>query len=125
MTKSRTKLIKEAHELLDEFLNNYCKSDGGGYAPFTTEDQATLVELLRKIREVKFEVDSDGDLPLEFKIINRTKSEPMHFFVLPYLHQQDRKGIIEYLTLANTNMQIAADIVRHATHAMQEEFSEG
>ena len=78
---------------LDKFLETYREStSGGGWAPVTKEDKEQLNEVLYALLEAKFGRDADGDLPVQFNIVDRNKFEPNHFFNIPYSYDiADRK----------------------------------
>jgi hypothetical protein len=57
---------------------------GHGWAPVEPGDVAELCGFIREIVEGKWDKDCDGDLPVNFRVIDRTRYEPMHFFEVPY-----------------------------------------
>ena len=109
MSKTR----KTLNKLLDEFLKKKSKSDGR-YAKISQEDMDCLYEILYTLRELKCEKDSDGDIPLEFRVIDRNTHESSNFFATRYTHTlhsaEERKRELS-LRLANLNM---------ATHSIEQ-----
>jgi hypothetical protein len=119
------KLIIEAHEALDKFLADHRESDGSGYAPFTQEDEENFWSLTIAIREAKFDPDADGDRPMQVKLLNRTRHEPMHFIAQPYLFKLTTvEEVADYISVANTNVQIAAESLRIASFALKDVLKE-
>lgn len=74
--------------LIDEFLAVRRESDGG-YAPVTEKDLEQLDTIIYKLIGMKWAMDPDGDLPIDFKIIDRTRFEPMHYDPVPYQHKTE------------------------------------
>jgi hypothetical protein len=63
---------RSIHNLVDKILSKRRpRSDSGGYASATNEDIKDLYSLLYMLSAAKFETDVDGDLPLQFMIVNR------------------------------------------------------
>lgn len=77
---------KNAHDLVDQFLAERRES-AGGYAPFTRDDGQLLHRLLYALDRAKFGSDPDGDTPLNWLVINRTKCQPHHYVCVPYAHK--------------------------------------
>lgn len=77
-------MTKKLQEKIDAFLTTKRKTSGG-YAPVTGKDLDQLLGIIQYLFEAKWERDPDGDLPLEFKLIDRTRFEPMHFMPVPYM----------------------------------------
>jgi hypothetical protein len=104
-------------ERIADFINDKRKSERGGWAEVREKDMTELDEILDGIISSKWEQDADGDLPINCKLIDRTKFEPDHFFVLPYLDHnsyrekswpEQQKAMLEYIDLAGANIDIAA-----------------
>jgi len=97
--------------LIDRFLEDHRESDGG-YAKVTTEDIHLLYEIVRELIAFKCEEDPDGDLPIEFEIVNRRTHEPMHYGQVPYRDGIDgcREPIpfMEMMRILQMNLSIAA-----------------
>ncbi len=99
--------IRKAHELLEQFLGTpdhpkFNESDGG-YAPCSKEEQLEFYKLLNAIIEAKFAPDCDGDLPIEYTIVNRNTHERLHFLPMPYYFDADRDQLLKALRIANVN----------------------
>lgn len=97
--------------LIDRFLEDHRESDGG-YAKITTEDIHLLYEIVRELIELKCDEDPDGDLPIEFEIVNRRTHESMHYGQVPYrdgTDDQDPIPFIEMVRILQMNLNIAAN----------------
>lgn len=84
--------------LLDSLLTERRKSDSS-YAPVTDEDWETLCRLFNQILLAKFELDADGDLPIEYTLVNR------------HTHSRDQYLLIKYPKDASTKQELM-DIIR-------------
>jgi hypothetical protein len=106
---TRDKIFDELDDKLDAFFAERVESKQGGWAEVSYEDQAEIILLFDAILRAKYEADADGDLPIEFKIINRNFCQRMHFCPQPYprLAGDDIKKIIAQLRTANMNLGIA------------------
>ena len=100
MNKKRVKL----NVLIEDFLSERRKSDGG-WAPVTESDFRQLCAIIDRILELKWGRDADGDLPIEYKIIDRKQFERMHYVPVPYQH----KDAAEHLEAVIMNAQMATD----------------
>lgn len=58
--------------MIEEFLKIKSCSDGG-YAPVGLNDIVLLRNILKSILDLKYERDADGDLPVGFILIDKTK----------------------------------------------------
>ncbi|MDF2435304.1 MAG: hypothetical protein JWP44_4935 [Mucilaginibacter sp.] len=124
MDKSNVETLRQkAHEALDKFLKPYRESDsGGGWAPFTAEDETNFWEFMWALIGAKFEPDSDGDYPLNFKLTNRTYQEPMSFVNLPYSHKCNTLAQkLEYIRTAQINLSIANDFLKYGIDSLRED----
>jgi len=108
MRVSRQGLTK----MLDAYLKEQRRAEGGDYAQPVGKDIDLLCSIVNSLIELKFEPDSDGDYPINFTIVNRTKYGPLHFVPVPYEHeavtpQQKR----EVLRAIHVNYHIAHSAV--------------
>ena len=74
---------------LAKFLEQKQKCEGTGWPVVETEDVNQLYEIIRLIIDEKFERDCDGDSPINFTIIDRTRYEPLHFIPVRYDHKAE------------------------------------
>lgn len=79
------------HEIIDKFLAQRIPSHGGR-APVTEADFEALSIIINLLIESKWEPDADGDYPVEFHLVDRTRFEPAHFLDLPYLFKITSPG---------------------------------
>jgi hypothetical protein len=96
--------------LIDRFLEDHRESDGG-YAKVTTEDIRELHEIVQWLIELKCDTDPDGDLPIEFEIVNRRTHERMHYGQVPYRDGETGESIpfLEMMRILQMNLNIAAN----------------
>lgn len=99
---------------------------GGGYAPVNQTEIEELASILRDMIALKYQADADGDVPVEFQIVDRTRFERTHFFAIPYTHDAKRAADYEEaITDAMTNVSIATQKLRvlldcRRRHALKE-----
>jgi hypothetical protein len=74
------------HERIDKFLVERRRSTGG-WAEVRPEDITALHKILDMLLERKFEKDPDGDLPIEYCIVDRTRFERLSYEATPYHHE--------------------------------------
>jgi hypothetical protein len=113
MTPNAAKLA-----LLDKitrFILNTRVSLDGGWAPVTKVEFETLNGIIQALIDVKWGPDADGDRPINYKLIDRTRFESDHFFLLPYLSRATgHKELLNYISYAATNSGIAQDRLSRA-----------
>ena len=78
----------ELSSLIRCYLNERRESHGG-YAEIEPQDITNLGYIVQKIVELKCEKDPDGDLPIEFVIVDRTKERKFHPVTVPYETEGD------------------------------------
>lgn len=81
---------KKLMKKIDDFMKDKRKSNGG-YAEVRDKDIIKLSEIIREICEAKYEKDPDGDIPINWDILDRTKYEPLDLLQVPYSHK-DKDG---------------------------------
>ena len=102
---NKTKIVADRTELyglLDRFLKERRLSEGG-WASVLDEDKGLLTELLSEWIRLKFQRDPDGDLPVQFKLIDRNIYLSSVYRLVPYEH----KNPSEALKAALANLRIA------------------
>lgn len=110
---------------IERFLSSRRKSSGG-WAEVRVQDVNGLEAIIRELIKLKFEKDPDGDLPIEFKVIDRTWFEPMHFQPVPYLGiarcvdltEDQKQDILDQHVL---NLDIAHERFRNAHRILSHE----
>lgn len=70
---------------LRPFLRNRSESEDSGWPKVTPEDTSRLSMLIYYIIKAKWGPDADGDLPVQTRIIDRTRYQ-WHGFLIPYPH---------------------------------------
>lgn len=74
------------------------------------KDLYQLAEIIECLIKLKFATDDEGDLPVEFNLINRKKFQRQHWFKQTYWHRADTvEELFQPLFDANTNVAIAQD----------------
>lgn len=102
---------QKLQQAIESFLADRRKSEGG-FAPVEKGDMKKLYRVLDLLIDAKWQKDPDGDLPVNYKLIDRTRYEPMHFFTVPYEHKaktdEEREDILDRHL---TNLRMSADRV--------------
>lgn len=96
--------ITTVFQKLTDFLQER-RVSSGGYAEITERDIKDLYQLIDAIIVAKCAPDPDGDYPIDFKLIDRTKYWPMHYLPEPYDHEL--KNVEDGLDTALTNLSMA------------------
>jgi len=76
------KLLK-MDKCIQKFLRNRRESNGG-WAKITEQDVMDLRDIINLLIDLKCEKDPDGDLPIEYILINRRKEYLPHFYCIQY-----------------------------------------
>jgi len=103
--------------LINAFLKDHRECGGGnGWALITNDDLSKLRAIIYELLERKCDLDADGDLPVQVKLINRRLFEPMHSHEIPYREHwdEDHENYVrvnpgERLRLMAGNVRTAAD----------------
>ena len=126
MAKSdKTKLLAK----IESFLTTRSLSDGG-WAPVSKEDFDSLDEIFSELIDAKWGADPDGDRPINFKLIDRTRFEPDHFDLYPYIPlmgskryelgpKKLRQTMLDYIETAAGNVEEASNRLRTATKLLR------
>ena len=111
-------------KLIDKFLAERRKSDGG-WAPVTERDLGQLYIIVEKIIGMKWGQDPDGDLPIEWKIIDRTRFERLHYFPVPYEHKMKSDSeLADRLSTVMTNADLATHELAMSLRVLQNKLRE-
>ncbi|KKN96814.1 hypothetical protein LCGC14_0164580 [marine sediment metagenome] len=103
----RAKVAKALNKLLAER-----RISDGGYAPATEQDIDQIHVLFCTIIEAKWGSDPDGDLPVEYKLINRHTEERLHYYPIPYGHRlKDFEAMRNRVSLLMANLDMAQEAV--------------
>jgi hypothetical protein len=103
------KIPEELSQRIKTFLKERRESDGG-WAPVTDEDMEQFHAVIYALIEAKWGADPDGDRPIDYILIDRTKYRPMDFFPLPYGHRTGKRE--EEFDNAMTNLSMAMEAIR-------------
>lgn len=68
---------------VEGFLSDRVEGDGDGWSPVSEEDEGQLHEFFKEIIALKWGTDADGDLPINFAIVDRNTGTLSDFYV-PY-----------------------------------------
>ena len=105
---------------LEDFLKTRKTSDGG-YADVADDEMSQLVDIVRDVLELKYERDPDGDMPVEFQLVDRTRYQAPLFMPVrrtdkPYKNESEMdlrlQAIDRYGSIASWAVQMQAHQVR-------------
>lgn len=66
------------------------------------------IEKISEEAKVKFGIDADGDCPVDILFIDRTKYEPIHWWLVPYEHKaKTTEELDEVETAVANNLETA------------------
>lgn len=104
---------KRLENAIDKFLEEKRKSDHGEYAEVTPKDMDNLFYVIELLISSKWEIDSDGDFPVEIHITNRHTHQRNHYLNIPYLHKcKTKSDFNEYIRCIMANAALSGDEVR-------------
>jgi hypothetical protein len=110
---------EEIFERLRKFFE-VKKESTGGWAPVENDEVATLADIFNDIIHNKYEMDPDGDVPINFRLIDRTKYEPMHYYPLRYSHHaKTLEELVDIAEEAEYNLSIAFDKVKNSFRSIK------
>ena len=102
---------KKLYELIDKFLKEKRVSDGG-WAPVSMLDFSGLEKIVYQLVQSKWGPDPDGDYPINWVLIDRTRFEPLHYQLMPYHKMKPNPSADEWrLERALLNLSIAMQAV--------------
>ena len=109
---------------INEFLTDRRMGDGG-WAPVTERDLNQLCAIIDWLIKMKWETDPDGDFPINWKVIDRTRFEPMHYHPVPYEHKaRDDAALADRLSTVLTNADIATHALSMSLRVLQDKLRE-
>lgn len=112
---------EEVLAIVEKFLEGGVRKDPknrGGFAEVAEGDKDELDEIIRALVKFRYEPDPDGDRPIRWSLCDWTREEPSPYVMLPRLTKQNTK---RYLQLAETNVSIAAGVLRSAVRNIVDE----
>jgi len=102
-----------------KFVEDHRESEGG-WAKVNPKDIFTLDSIIKELLELKYDLDPDGDLPIDWVFVDRTRY--YHPFLyhcqMPYPHKlRTLKDYIDQLRHAETNLAKAqAEVTKVTTY---------
>lgn len=99
MAKTPARTTDKIHRMVDEFLAERVKTDGGSWPEVSDKDFNALYNLFDAIVDAKFERDCDGDSVINFAVVNRKQHMPIHHYPVGYTHKA--KSVAELLRIAD------------------------
>ena len=100
---------EKAHDLIDKFCEIPSLSEGG-WAKVDEKDILHLGEIIHTIIRAKYDSDQDGDYPINYNLIDRTKYEPHYYREVPYSHEVKNEEENRFrLECLMDNLQIATE----------------
>ncbi len=99
---------------INGFLEPRSESDGGGWAPVSEDDIENLYDIAERLEELKYGADADGDRPIQYNFVDRTKYYSSSYRHIPYIVHPSEGGdnLEDVLNHALTNLSIAMEAVR-------------
>lgn len=80
----------------------------GGWLPVTPNDMRLLVKVVYDVIKAKWDPDAEGDLPVEPRLVDRTRYGFSSGRPLPHLHQVETMAeMLEIVRVAATNVDLA------------------
>jgi hypothetical protein len=106
---------------IEAFLAERSVSEGG-FAPVGDKDLESMVGIMHALVEAKYEQDPDGDLPVSFHLVDRTRYQNTHFALIPHTRDaqhHDLQHLNQCLRAACMNLAIAQNQVEQVQRDMQ------
>ena len=96
--------------LIDEFISQRRESDGG-WPEVSEKDMEMLEWILDALIDEKWEQDADGDYPVKWVLVDKTKHRFPSYAPVPLFPREDatKEQRDEILRILNMNLQISAD----------------
>jgi len=105
---------------VSDFLEKPRSVSDGGWAPVSEEDFKELGDVIHDLIRARWGEDPDGDLPVEFDLINRTTHQRQWFLPVPYARPcenpiEQAKQDSEHLEMVLRNLRHAADALGYGS----------
>lgn len=98
---------KILEQKIDKFLSEKRLSHGG-YSEVTKDDMVQLRNIIDDLLEIKWQRDPDGDLPVEFTVMDKTTYRiPDYWPIRHYRSDNTDKELFESLRIAGYNLSLA------------------
>jgi hypothetical protein len=90
------------------FIKDRKKSEGG-FASVTPKEIDDLYDIIADLISLKYESDPDGDLPVRVRLVDWTRFEPEHWFLVPHskFGEEDDKIAVDRLRSMLINLEMA------------------
>ncbi len=99
---------KQLADMINEFLMVH-KVSGGGWPEVTLNESIQLNDILYMLVYLKWDKDPDGDLPIDWILVDKTKYQLPPFIPVKHSWPSEKKDRAEILRDLNSNLQMAAD----------------
>ncbi len=118
--------FEQSVERLREFVSARSESTGG-WAPVGKDDLNTIGEILNDLLHLKYEMDPDGDISVDFRLRDKTKTESSHFHALPRIDSDTSSidDMLYYFSMAEFNLNMAHEQVKSAHRMFDWRLREG
>jgi len=110
------------HKMVDAFLTDRREGDHNGWAPVEKGDIGHLHEVIDALVTAKWGPDADGDRPVEWALVDRTRYWPLTCEPVPYI---DTFGAPTALRVMLTNLDRNTAPVHTQTHLIEEHLLGG
>jgi len=101
--------MKNLTKMLEAFLKKKSESQNDGFAMVSEGEIEDLYKIILRILELKYEKDASGDIPVDFRLVDRTKFERLHYIPVPYEHKaKNDDERMDILSVLNLNLSIAS-----------------
>jgi hypothetical protein len=98
---------------ISSFLEVREVNETSSHTPVEDSEIKELYDIFYDIVMQKYDQDCDGDLPVQVRIIDKTKYSSNNFFPVPHLSTEaSLPEIQEYLRYASTNVSMAQEQIR-------------
>ena len=102
----------EVAERVEAFLKTRLHSDGGSYAEVPEHDWHELHQIILDIIDAKWDRDGDGDVPISFQLVDRTRYYMPTTRLIPHSRwsdtDEDLLHNMEALEVASSNAECHA-----------------
>lgn len=98
---------------IEDFLKEP-RTSNGGWVEVTAKDMTKLEKVCTQLREAKCSRDPDGDIPIEFDLVNRCTHERRHWFQTQYLHKLKDDELPQEIKLRMVNLKMAMESLESA-----------
>jgi hypothetical protein len=83
------------------------------WSPLDTKQLDTFASKLDTLAKQTFGIDQDGDCPVSVRVLDRSRYEPMHWWVVPYEHTAKTAEEMERIEQALlSNLDTALDALQ-------------